>query len=131
MQVPEMFTGDSLRRLVHGAIAGMIITVVVGFSWFGYGLGWKLGSTVESAATERAETAVVAAYAPVCTRDFVRDATQTNWDGFKNESAWNRDSYLMKTGFATLPGKEEPHRKIASVCAEALGKILESRANKL
>ncbi len=130
MQIPEMFTGESLRRLIHGAIAGMILTVVVGFSWFGYGLGWKLGSTVESLATARTEAAIVAAYAPVCSRDFVRDATQANWDGFKNESSWNRDNYLMKTSFATLPGTESPHRQIASACAEALGKILESRANK-
>jgi hypothetical protein len=130
MQVPEMFTGESLRRLVHGAIAGMILTVAVGFSWFGYGFGWKLGSTVDSVAAARTEAAVVAAYAPVCSRDFVRDATQANWDGFKNESAWNRDNYLMKTGFATLPGTEAPHRQIASACAEALGKILEARANK-
>ena len=64
MQIPEMFTGESLQRLVHGAIAGVILTVAVGFSWFGYGLGWKLESTVESAATARAEAAVVAAYAP-------------------------------------------------------------------
>ena len=130
MQIPEMFIGESLQRLVHGAIAGMILTVVVGFSWFGYGLGWKLGSTVESVATARTEAAVVAAYAPVCSRDFVRDATEANWDGFKNESSWNRDSYLMKTAFATLPGTKDPHRQIASACAEALGKILESRANK-
>ena len=130
MQVPEMFTGESLRRLVQGAIVGMILTVAVGFSWFGYGLGWKLGSAVESVATARAEAAVVAAYAPVCSRDFVRDATQANWDGFKNESSWNRDSYLMKTGYATLPGTTDPHRQIAGACAEALGKILESRANK-
>jgi hypothetical protein len=130
MQVPEMFTGESLRRLVQGAVVGMILTVVVGFSWFGYGLGWKLGSAVESVATARAEAAVVAAYAPVCSRDFVRDATQANWDGFKNESSWNRGSYLMNTGYATLPGTKDPHRQIASACAEALGKILESRANK-
>jgi len=130
MQVPEMFTGESLRRLVHGAIAGVILTVAVGFSWFGYGLGWKLGRAVESVATARAEAAVVAAYAPVCSRDFVRDATQANWDGFKNESSWNRDSYLMKAGYATLPGTKDPHRQIASACAEALGKILESRADR-
>jgi hypothetical protein len=81
-------------------------------------------------ATGRAEAAVVAAYAPVCSRDFVRDAAQANWDGFKNESSWNRDSYLMKTGYATLPGTTDPHRQIAGACAEALGKILESRVSK-
>ena len=41
MHLPEMFTGESLQRLVHGAIAGVILTVAIGFSWFGYGLGWK------------------------------------------------------------------------------------------
>jgi hypothetical protein len=130
MQIPEMFTGESLRRLVHGAIAGIFLTLAVGFSWFGYGLGWKLGSSVESVATARAEAAVVAAYAPVCSRDFVRDATDANWAGFKTESTWNRDSYLMNNGYATLPGEKEPHRQIAGACAEALGKILESRVSK-
>jgi hypothetical protein len=130
MLVPEMFTGESLRRLVHGSIAGVILTVAVGFSWFGYGFGWKLGSSVESVAVARADAAVVAAYAPVCSRDFARDATEANWAGFKTEASWNRDSYLMNTGYATLPGAKEPNRQIAGACAEALGKMLESRVSK-
>jgi hypothetical protein len=60
----------------------------------------------------------------------VRDATEANWAGFKTESTWNRDSYLMNNGYATLPGEKEPHRQIAGACAEALGKILESRVSK-
>jgi hypothetical protein len=130
MLVPEMFTGESLRRLVHGSIAGVILTVAVGFSWLGYGFGWKLGSSVESVAVARADAAVVAAYAPVCSRDFARDATEANWAGFKTEASWNRDSYLMNTGYATLPGAKEPNRQIAGACAEALGKMLESRVSK-
>ena len=33
--------GDSLKRLLQGAVVGALVMVIVGFAWG----GWKLGST--------------------------------------------------------------------------------------
>jgi hypothetical protein len=66
MQMPEILQGESLTRLVQGAVAGAVVTMVVGFYWG----GWSLGSTADRMAKERSEQAVVAALAPVCVDKF-------------------------------------------------------------
>src|SRR5207245_10911147 len=66
MQVPSMLQGESLKRLLQGAVAGAVVTMIVGFYWG----GWSLGSTADKMAKERSELAVVAARAPVCADNF-------------------------------------------------------------
>jgi hypothetical protein len=66
MQVPSILQGESLTRLLQGAAAGAVATIVVGFSWG----GWSLGSTADAMAKARSELAVVAALAPVCADKF-------------------------------------------------------------
>jgi hypothetical protein len=39
MQVPSMLQGESLKRLLQGAVAGAIATMFVGFYWGGWSLG--------------------------------------------------------------------------------------------
>ena len=46
MQVPSILEGESLKRLLQGAAAGAIATMVVGFYWG----GWSLGSTADKMA---------------------------------------------------------------------------------
>jgi len=43
MQLPAMLQGESVKRLLQGAAAGAVATIVVGFYWG----GWSLGSTAE------------------------------------------------------------------------------------
>ena len=62
MQVPSIFQGESLKRLLQGAAVGAVATIFVGFSWG----GWSLGSTADKMAKEQSERSVVAALAPVC-----------------------------------------------------------------
>src|SRR5258708_12001440 len=66
MQVPSILQGESLKRLLQGAAAGAVATMVVGFYWG----GWSLGSTANKMAIERSELAVIAALAPVCAEKF-------------------------------------------------------------
>ena len=66
MQVPSILQGESLKRLLQGAAAGAVATIVVGFSWG----GWSRSSTVDTMAKARSELAVVAALAPVCADKF-------------------------------------------------------------
>jgi hypothetical protein len=48
--------GNSLKRLLQGAAAGVIVMIIVGFAWG----GWTLGSTVEKIAKERAGSSISA-----------------------------------------------------------------------
>ena len=66
MQLPSILQGESLTRLLQGAAAGAVATMVVGFYWG----GWSLGSTADKMAKERSELAVIAALAPVCADKF-------------------------------------------------------------
>jgi len=67
MQVPSIFQGQSLNRLLQGAAIGAVASIVVGFSWG----GWMTGGTADRLAAERADTAVVAALTPVCVERFL------------------------------------------------------------
>jgi hypothetical protein len=46
--------GDSLKRLLQGAVAGALLTMIVGFTL----AGWTLGSAVEKVAGERSGSAI-------------------------------------------------------------------------
>jgi hypothetical protein len=54
MQVPSILQGETLKRLLQGAVAGAIATMVVGFNWG----GWSFGSTADKMAKEQSELAV-------------------------------------------------------------------------
>jgi hypothetical protein len=73
MKVPPILEGDSFKRLLQGAAAGAVVAMIVGFNWG----GWTLGSTVEKVSKERADTAVVAALAPICVDQFRQAANAT------------------------------------------------------
>jgi len=71
VQIPSMLQGESLKRLLQGAVAGAIATMFVGFYWG----GWVARSTADKMAKERSELAVVAALAPVCAINSARCPT--------------------------------------------------------
>ena len=104
MQVPSILQGKSLKRLLQGAAAGAVATIVVGFSWG----GWSLGSTADKMAKERSELAVVAALAPVCADKFraLPDAEAKTVTLSKAES-WKRAQEFPR-GVRDPPGSNVP-----------------------
>ena len=66
MEFPSILQGESLTRLLQGAVAGAAVTMIIGFNWG----GWALGSTVDKVAKDRADSAVVVALAPLCVDKF-------------------------------------------------------------
>ena len=68
MEMPEMLQGESLKRLLQGAVVGAVATMIVGFNWG----GWMLGGTARDLAYTTANSAVVAAIAPICVDQFQR-----------------------------------------------------------
>jgi hypothetical protein len=91
----------------------------VGFSWG----GWVTGGKAETEATQRANTAVVVALAPVCVEKFQRGGDATaNLDALKKLDSWSRGDFVEKGGWATVPGSNSPAQvtDVAKACASLL-----------
>jgi hypothetical protein len=116
MQVPSMLQGESLTRLLQGAAAGAVATVVVGFGWG----GWSLGSTANKMANEQSERAVIAALAPVCADKFraLPDAAAKTV-ALSKEDSWKRSEEFPKE-FVTLPGETYPSSALVYACTTLL-----------
>ena len=112
MQVPSIFQGESLKRLLQGAAVGAVATIFVGFSWG----GWSLGSTADKMAKDRSEVAVIAALAPVCADKFraLPDAEAKQVALSKIESWKRRDEFPKE--FVTLPGESYPNSALVDAC---------------
>ena len=112
MQVPSILQGESLKRLLQGAVVGAIATMVVGSNWG----GWSLGSTADKMAKEQSELAVVAALAPVCADKFraLPDVAAKTIALSKVES-WKRVEEFPKE-FVTLPGERSPSSALVKAC---------------
>ena len=117
MQLPDILQPESRVRLGQGAIAGALVTVLVGFGWG----GWTLGSKAEKMAADSANDATVAALAPICVDKFRHDAdSQAKLVALKATDSWQQDTFVAKGGWATFPGNKEPADGVAEACANIL-----------
>lgn len=92
---------------------------IVGFSWG----GWVTGGKAEAAASERANTAVVGALAPVCVERFQRAAeVSDNMTALKKVDQWSRGEFVEKGGWAMVPGSKpyDQASAVARACASLL-----------
>jgi hypothetical protein len=114
-----------LKPGIWGAVIGSILTMIVGFSWG----GWTTSTTANQLALKRVDAAVIATLVPIC-------LAQEKIDGSKGTkltelraitSSYEQTAFVMKTGWATFPGKDDPNRDVAEACASAL---LETAAAK-
>ena len=112
MQLPPILQGESLTRLLQGAAAGFLATVVVGFYWG----GWMLHSTAEKQAKAAEQASVVRVLAPICADKFKRSVdVGKNLDALQKADSWKRDEIIEKAGWTTFPGSE-PDRRVAEAC---------------
>jgi hypothetical protein len=117
MQLPSILQGESLTRLSQGAVAGFLATVIIGFNWG----GWTLESTAKQMADKSANSALVAALAPMCADKFRQAAdAKLNMVELQKVSSWMQDSYIEKGGWATFSGITSPERGVAQACADLL-----------
>lgn len=116
MNLPPTLQGESVTRLLQGAAGGAAIAMIIGFGWG----GWRLGSTAEKMANQRANKAVVAVLAPICVEKFRHGADATaKLVALTATDSWQRDSFVKKGGWATFPGSE-PSMDVAEACATML-----------
>src|SRR5947207_6933496 len=117
MQLPAILEGESLRRLIQGAVVGGLATAIIGFNWG----GWMLESTSRQMSVRDTSVALVAVLAPMCVEKIhnASDAALIMAE-FKKVSSWQQDSYIQKGGWATFPGMASPDLAIAAACAKLL-----------
>ena len=111
------------KRLAQGLVIGAISTMIIGFNWG----GWNINSTVKHKVRTASMSATVAALAPICADRFEL-ATKTNdalIPKLEELSYWERDGYLIETGWATFPGGGDPNYAVADACYELLETSLE------
>lgn len=98
-------------------VASMVLTMIVGFGWG----GWVTGGTARETAEALARDAVVQRLAPICVVQSGRDPGKgQKLVALKGETTWQRGEYVGKQGWATMPGEQEPDRKVAEACATLL-----------
>ena len=111
---------SGVKPAVWGAVVGAVAFAVVGFS----SLGWTLGSTAEKMAGQRAETAVVAALAPICVEKFQQQTdSAAKLVAFNKAPSWDRHTLIEKGGWATFPGTDKPNSAVVSACADKIGSL--------
>jgi hypothetical protein len=107
-----------LKPGIWGAVIGSILTMIVGFSWG----GWTTSSTAHQVAARQSDAAVTAALVPICLARVKADvASATKLGELKAFTAsYEQTEFVMKTGWATFAGKEDPNRDVAEACAAQL-----------
>lgn len=126
MNVPSFLApfleGESPRRLIQGFAVGAIGTMIIGFNWG----GWNVSSTVAEKVQTASASAMVAALAPICAAKFENAAKADNDMIIKINAvnSWERDSHLIKAGWATFPGGDKPEYAVAQACSQLLSKAL-------
>lgn len=101
-----------------GAVAGSVVTMIIGFGWG----GWTTSSTSARLAKVQADTAVTAALVPLCVAKSRADGTAVKKLGELKAlaSSYDQRDFVTKTGWATVPGSDDPNRDLAEACAAAL-----------
>jgi len=115
--MPVILRGDSFKRLLQGAAAGAVATLIVGFYWG----GWVTGGTAKDMVQRSTTSAVVTALSPMCVDKFQHSAdAATNMVELKKVSSYQQSSFIEKGGWATLPGNDSANSAVARACAEML-----------
>jgi hypothetical protein len=98
-------------------IASVVLTMIVGFAWG----GWVTGGTAQKMAETRADDAVIKRLAPICVVQFQRDPGKVQkLVALQGTDSWQRDGYVEKQGWATMPGEDKSDSKVAEACAQLL-----------
>jgi hypothetical protein len=120
MQTTAWYQGESSTRLLQGAAVGVVATLAIGFGWG----GWMLGSSAKTLADSTANSAVIAAVAPICVDQFQRSTdAANNLTALKKISTWEQATYVEKGGWAMMPGSKAVDSGVPQACAAMLSSL--------
>lgn len=112
-----MAMSEATRPAIYGAIAGAVLTMVVGFSWG----GWVTGSGAAKLVTAAGKAGTLQAQVLQCVELARLDPDRAGKIAtITAASSYARRDAVMATGWAQLPGMTAPDRDLATACAIAL-----------
>ncbi len=114
--LPEFLQGQRRNDSIRGLVVGAIVTMGVGFGY----AGWLTAGSAKKMTDTEVNSAVVAAYAPVCVQRFMATASAEQRKKFDDASTWDKDTVLEAAGFATPPGSTRPNGDIGDACAKGV-----------
>ena len=83
-----------------------------------------LGSTAKTLADNTANTAVVAAVAPICVDQFQHSSDAAkNLTALKKTDTWEKAAFVEKGGWAMMPGSKVVETGVPQACATLLGSV--------
>lgn len=107
----------NLKPLLIGGAIGALATVILGFTWG----GWLTAGKAEANAKARADTAVVAALAPICVANYRKSAdAQAQHIALRKVDTWKLASFVEEAGWAKMPGSNSINSTMARTCAELI-----------
>lgn len=114
MQIPEW-----TKPALMGAGVGAIALAIVGFSWG----GWVTGGTASEMSSKSSIAAVAAALTPYCVQNSQNDPKSADvMAELEKASSFQRRDIVVKAGWATPLGAENPDRALAEACQIELKK---------
>ncbi|NNE24636.1 MAG: hypothetical protein HKN11_18710 [Rhizobiales bacterium] len=118
MALPLEIQSLPIKPLMLGAAGGIILTLAVGFSWFGIpGPGWMTSNGAQA----MANAAVVERLVPICVAQAQNDSDEKRLaDLLALTSTYRQAEHVREAGWATQAGATDPNRKVADLCAQAL-----------
>ncbi len=120
MEMPAILQGESVTRLLQGAAAGAVATLVIGFYWG----GWVTGGTAKDMVQRSTSTAVVTALSPICVDKFQHSSgAVANMVELKKVSSYQQGTFIEKGGWATFPGSDAANSSVAQACANMLSSL--------
>ena len=106
-----------LKPSFWGAVLGVIVTMIVGFSW----LGWMLGSTADRMARERTDAAVVSVLTPGCVARFMaQPKAAEKLAELRQADTWKQREIIEAGGWATVGEATTANSALATACTEQL-----------
>ena len=110
-------TWQTMKTVLWSVVGGALVWWIVLSAVF----GWMPAGSAERQAEERANTAVLDVLAPICVERFNQDTDrEQKLAALKKENSWQRDAFVSKQGWATMPGAEKPERGVAIECANQI-----------
>jgi len=110
-------TWQTVKTVLWSATGGAVVWWIV----LSAGLGWVSAGSTEKQAGVRAEAAVLEVLAPICVARFHQDGDREHkLEALKKENSWMRKDFVIKQGWATMPGTEKPGSGVAGECASRI-----------
>ena len=108
---------QTVKTVLWSVIGGALVWWIV----LGAMFGWMPAGSAEQQAVKRANTAVLDVLTPICVERFRQDAEhEAKLKALKDESSWNQADYVVKQGWATMPGNSTPENHLAKECASRI-----------